>query len=285
MTKEVAQFIIKPTSLAESMKLAEMIANSSFAPKDMRGKPGDVILALQMGADVGLSPIQSIQNIAVINGKPSLYGDATLAVVMSSPHYEYHNEWFTGSIAEGNRTAHCAVKRKGSEEYVKSFSMDDAKKAGLWGKPGPWTQYSDRMLQMRARTFAIRDKFADAMRGINIADSDYSVIENQDKQAPAPKAETYTDAVIVEATPELEPNDELFNKHLLAIRESQTIDDLKANYKLAANELATFTSAIKIINQATKLRRKKLEDVTTVEAHEVNAGVNSETGEVENVAV
>src|SRR5690242_8115793 len=83
MTKEITQFIIRPTSLAESMQLAKMIADSSFAPKDMRGKPGDVILALQMGSEVGLSPIQSIQNIAVINGRPSLYGDAALAVAMS----------------------------------------------------------------------------------------------------------------------------------------------------------------------------------------------------------
>src|SRR5271166_163441 len=130
-------FVMAPSSLAEAMEYSKMIANSSFCPTAMKGKPGDVIIAMQMGAEVGLSPMQAIQNIAVINGRPSLWGDAALALVLASPNYVTHREWTEGSIKEGNLTAYCAITRKYSEEYVKSFSQQDAERAGLWKKVGP----------------------------------------------------------------------------------------------------------------------------------------------------
>lgn len=183
--------MIQPTNFAELDRYCTLIARSSFCPKAFAGKPGDVMVALQMGAEVGLSPMQAIQNIAVINGKPCLWGDGALAVVISSPNYQYHREWFTGGINDETLTAHCAIKRKGSDEYIYSFSTQDAKKAGLWNKPGVWQQYPSRMLQNRARGFAIRDKFADALRGINIREEveDYvkvkDVTPNKEKHKQA----------------------------------------------------------------------------------------------------
>lgn len=174
---QITNFMIAPQTLTEAMKFSEMVSNSSFCPAQMKGKAGDVMLAMSMGAEVGLSPLQAIQNISVINGRPCLWGDGALAVAMSSPSYVSHREWFEGTIKEGNLVAYCGVTRKNSEEYIRAFSMDDAKKAKLWEKAGVWQQYPDRMLQMRARAFAIRDKFADALRGISIAEevSDYHI--------------------------------------------------------------------------------------------------------------
>ncbi len=67
------------------------------------------------------------------------------------------------------------------------ISKEDAKKAGLWGKAGPWSQYPKRMLQMRARSFALRDKFADALSGLIMAEEaqDYTTISDV-----TPKAQT-----------------------------------------------------------------------------------------------
>jgi len=176
---EVARFAIEPKTLTEAMDFAKMIASSSFCPSQMKNKPGDVILAMQMGSEVGLSPMQAIQNIAVINGRPCLWGDAALAVAMGSSQFFSHREWLEGTIKDGNLTAFCGVTRKNHEEHIKSFSMDDAKKSNLWGKTGPWSQYPERMLQMRARAFAIRDKFSDALRGISFAEevSDYQEVK------------------------------------------------------------------------------------------------------------
>ena len=170
-------FSIVPANLTEAMNFAELISKSSFCPSSFKDKGGDVLIAMQMGSELGLSPMQAIQNISVINGRPALWGDAALAVVIGSPNYISHREWTEGSIENNNMVAYCAITRKNSEEYIKSFSMDDAKKAGLWDKTGPWKQYPSRMLQLRARAFAIRDKFADALRGINVAEEvqDYNI--------------------------------------------------------------------------------------------------------------
>ena len=65
----------------------------------------------------------------------------------------------------------CETKRHGwPSPVVGKFSVADAKLAGRWGKAGPWKQYPRRMLQMRARGFALRDAFADALKGIQSAE-------------------------------------------------------------------------------------------------------------------
>jgi hypothetical protein len=155
-------------SMGEALKMAELLASSTMVPQSYRGKPGDVLVAVQMGAELGLAPLQALQNIASINGRPSVWGDAALALVQTHPAYVSHREWIEG---EGeDRTGYCAVTRRGSAEHVSRFGMRDAKRAGLLGKQGPWQQYTDRMLVLRARGFALRDKFADALRGLITAE-------------------------------------------------------------------------------------------------------------------
>jgi hypothetical protein len=156
-------------TMAEAMSFAGMVAKSDFAPKDFKGKPESCLLAIQHGSEVGLSPMQSLQSIAVINGRPTIWGDAALALVQSSPACEYIKEYIEG---DGDQAvAVCEVKRRGyPAATVSAFSMFDAKRAGLAGKSGPWTQYPMRMLALRARGFALRNAFADALRGLVTAE-------------------------------------------------------------------------------------------------------------------
>jgi hypothetical protein len=169
-------------SFDDAFRFAKMVAASEFAPKDFRGKPESCMLAIQHGSEVGLSPMQSLQSIAVINGRPTIWGDAALALVQSSPVCEYVREYTEG---EGDAlVAVCEAKRRGyPAPTVVRFSVADAKKAGLWGKSGPWQQYPGRMMTLRARGFALRNAFADALRGLITAEEaqDYPV------QAPAPE--------------------------------------------------------------------------------------------------
>src|SRR5690606_10728351 len=144
-------------SLDEAMRFAEILAKSSIVPKDFSGNPGNILVAIQWGLELGLQPMQAMQNIAVINGRPALWGDAVIALVRSSPLCEYIYE------TDDGETATCRVKRRGEEEQVRTFSMADAKAANLLGKAGPWTQYPKRMRQMRARAFALRDVFPDVL--------------------------------------------------------------------------------------------------------------------------
>ena len=129
------------------------------------------MVAVQHGLELGLAPMQALQSIAIVNGKPVVYGDTALAIATAHPSFLDIEE-----KCEGN-TATCVVKRRDRSAVVRTFSEADAKKAGLWGKSGPWQQYPSRMLQMRARSWALRDAFPDALRGLGIREevSDYQV--------------------------------------------------------------------------------------------------------------
>jgi len=156
-------------SFDDAFRFSKMVAASEFAPKDFKGKPESCMLAIQHGSEVGLSPMQSLQSIAVINGRPTIWGDAALALVQSSPVCEYVKEYTEGQ--GDNLTAVCEAKRRGyPAPTVSRFSMADAKRAGLAGKAGPWSQYPERMLALRARGFALRNAFADALRGLITAE-------------------------------------------------------------------------------------------------------------------
>jgi hypothetical protein len=165
-------------NLTDALKVADIIASSSFCPKQFAGKRADVLVCMQMGAELGLKPLQALQNIAVINGKPSIWGDAMLALCQQSAHYESIEETFN----EDTMTASCKAKRKGSPVAVGEFSKEEAIKAGLWGK-NVWASYPKRMLKMRARGFALRDAFADVLRGLISAEEaqDYPTLKTAEK--------------------------------------------------------------------------------------------------------
>lgn len=167
--------IFIPRNLDEAMRLCNMLSDSELVPKDFQKKPANCFVAISCGAEIGLKPIQSLWNIAVINGRPALWGDAQLALVRSSPHCEYVHEEILA-----NGTAVCRAKRRGEPmECVVEFSIDDQKTAGLLGKAGPHTQYPKRMRQLRARGFALRDKFTDVLKGIPQAEEMLSIIPQQ----------------------------------------------------------------------------------------------------------
>lgn len=155
-------FEVSVSDFETGMRLATMLSNSQLAPQAYRNKPEETMVAMMMGNELGLNPMQSIQNLAVINGKPSIYGDAMLALVQNHPSFGGIEE----SFDESTMTATCTVWRKNGGKHTQRFSKRDADAARLWGKKGPWTDYPKRMLAMRARGFALRNQFADALLGL-----------------------------------------------------------------------------------------------------------------------
>lgn len=185
ITKQGGGFSLQPKSIDEAMQMANMLSSSQMVPKNYQGKPNDTLVSMMMGAELGLNPIQSLQNIAVINGKPSIYGDALLALVQSHPAFGGHEE----SFDDASMTATCTVWRKGdATRHTVTFSKADAERAGLWGKSGPWQSYPKRMLMWRARGYALRDKFADALGGLITVEEARDIPEAGEREInPAPE--------------------------------------------------------------------------------------------------
>lgn len=189
-TQQGQQFTLTPRNLSEAMEFSNIIAKSDMVPKHYIGKPGNVLVAVQMGAELGLKPMQALQGIAVINGNPGIWGDAMWALILSHPEYE--------DSTEESSATQCTImlKRRGQSKRVVTYSMEDAKKAGLATKAGPWQTAPKRMMQLRARSFACRDLFADALKGIK------SVEELRD-YPPEPERDMGAAEVVTETNPAL----------------------------------------------------------------------------------
>lgn len=164
-------FDLTPHSLNEAFQLAELMAKSDLVPQGFKGRPADVLIAVQYGAELGLPPLQALSGICVINGRACVWGDAALAVVLKSGLMENYKEMTTEEIEKAGKAVFWC-KRKGTPEpIVREFSVEDAKRAHLWdnsSKKPIWHDYPFRMLQMRARSWALRDGFSDALKGIAI---------------------------------------------------------------------------------------------------------------------
>lgn len=186
-----------PTTLAETFKLSQAIAASGMAPKAYGADENKIMVGIIAGMEVGLTPFAALQSIAVIGNNPAIWGDGALALVQASGLLDDMEE-----TDDGN-TATCRLVRRGrTTPIVRSFSTEDAKKAGLSGKSGPWTQYPARMRQMRARGFALRDGFSDVLKGLRIAEEvrDYGDISSVPTMHPT--APLTTAALIAQADPD-----------------------------------------------------------------------------------
>lgn len=188
-----------PQSFHEAVEFADRLAKSSLVPKEFQNNPSNILVAMQHGAELGLPPMQSLNAICVINGKPAIYGPSALAVVKAHRDFEYIKE----SFDDASWTATCEVKRRGEPAVVRTFSKEDAIRAGLWDErktitrrdgsgsipnPAPWFCYPKRMLMFRARGFALNDCLPDALRGIITAEEAHDYPGPTIDATPAPQA-------------------------------------------------------------------------------------------------
>ena len=173
--------------LSDSSQVAQLAQFVSQSGMKIGGAntPADITLALMAGLEAGLTATQTIKNIMVVNGRPAIWGDALLALVQRSDEFAGCDVEIRGK--GDDRVAVCTckrIKRAWNDtavpmEIKRTFSVADAKAARLWGKSGPWSNYPERMLGHRARTFALRDLWADHIGGLNVTEEvqDYTVTD------------------------------------------------------------------------------------------------------------
>lgn len=160
---------IVPQDFESAYRLATVVSKSGMAPKSL-DTVEKCTVAIMHGLELGLTPMAALQSIAVVNGMPTIFGDGMLALVRASGLMEDLIETVE-SDANGPTVAVCKVKRRDQSSWVvHAFTRAEAMKAGLWKKQGPWMQYPQRMMQMRARSWALRDAFADVLRGLTSAE-------------------------------------------------------------------------------------------------------------------
>ena len=182
--------------------------------------PG-MAIAMMAGQRVGLDALASVQKIMVVNGIPSLWGGAPLAVCLARPEIfdaAKLDEWWEYDGVREDRapnqadfekagTAACAqVCRVGGKPYVFRFSVGDARKAGLWGASGKlYGTYPQRMLKHRAMGYAIADRFPDVLLGLGVRGVTTAEREEDEPEDEAPTRSTVLDRVAATRSPAEEP--------------------------------------------------------------------------------
>ena len=156
---------LAPRDYEEAQRLAKLLCEAKMAPQGFE-KPETGLVGILQGMEMGLSPLFALQRMAIVDGRLTIWGDGALALVLRSGLCVSITEWLEGDD-ESEWISHCEVLREGWDRPItRSFAVLDARRANLWHKPGPWTEYPKRMLQMRARAFALRDVFADVLGGL-----------------------------------------------------------------------------------------------------------------------
>lgn len=198
--EQSSEIIIGNSNLNAISMMAEKFSRAGdLVPKEFRGQPEKCFAAIYKGASIGLDAFTSLQRIAVVNGRATIWGDAALAVVRNTGeliHFrEYFGVWvnkndlsedelkdpensemlkkFNGIIRKSafldtsneKCGAACELKRLNGELILQFFTISDAKTAGLWNQ-NVWKTYPQRMIMYRARAYALRDAFPDVLEGL-----------------------------------------------------------------------------------------------------------------------
>jgi hypothetical protein len=168
---------IVPSTIEEVFRLGELIAQSGLAPNGLQ-TPQAITVVLLKGLEIGMPPMAAMECFGVINGKACIYGDGIPALLWSRGFDIEETE------AQGDgdvRKAVCTITRPNGKKVTRSFSVKQAKEAGLLSKTGPWKLYPDRMLTMRARAFAARDAASDVLKGIPLFEEQADITIGRDE--------------------------------------------------------------------------------------------------------
>lgn len=200
--KEASSIIVGNSNLTAISMMAEKFARAgNLIPKEFQGQPEKCFAAIYKGASIGLDAFTSLQRIAVVNGRATIWGDAALAVVRNTGELEFFREYFGVWVSRAELTqeelsapenqemikkfngiirksalldsanekcgAACELKRKNGDLVFQFFTILDAKNAGLWGAD-VWKKYPQRMIAYRARAYALRDSFPDVLEGLYV---------------------------------------------------------------------------------------------------------------------
>ncbi len=158
MSSAIVPFV--PADIEQAVSLADRLSKSSLLPEALRGKPSDVLVMIITGVELGLSPMQSIRGLHVIKGKAVMSADLQVALVKK------HSDCVYFRLVESTGTkAMYETERKGEQKTCMSFTIDQAKNAGLLGNDN-WRKYPDAMLRARCSSALARAVYPDLTMGV-----------------------------------------------------------------------------------------------------------------------
>jgi hypothetical protein len=145
----------------EAHDFAKAIASTPFVPKALQNNPAAVMAAIIRAHELGVSALHGLSQIHVIDGRPCLAAELQRALILSHGH-----ELFTEDLTITKVTL-CGKRHDGDHVQRVTWTMDDAKRANLAGKPN-WRTYPRAMLLARCTGELGRLMFADVLAGLGV---------------------------------------------------------------------------------------------------------------------
>lgn len=256
-----------PRTAEEIKWTVGMILGAGLAPDSYNNDQKKIAVGIMKGLEVGLPPLSALANIAIINGRPTIWGDGAIALaqghglVAKMEENEFGPKPGEGAevnIFQDEYGYEVKIWRRGQESpYIGRFTVGDAKRAKLWMNPkrAPWMNYPKRMLRMRAIGFAIRNGFADALAGMMIREE----VEDLPPMKNVTPDKSYLDDApkAIEAQPEIDTLD---------LWKIQT-DDNEAFGVEFERQLADVVDSLSDVDALIQANESRLTDGMTEAAH------------------
>lgn len=146
-------------TIDQKIHYSQTISASNLLPEAYRGRPENVLIAVETGAALGIPAIQALNSINVIKGKAAMSADLMASLVRRAGHKL--------RIRQDGMSVTAELVRADDPDFTFTVTWDQqkAKTAGLWGK-GSWATYPDQMLRARAITEVCRQGASDALMGV-----------------------------------------------------------------------------------------------------------------------
>lgn len=167
---EVAREVIPMDKL---MEMADMLSKSNILPVMYQRRPENCFVALDMASRMGLSPMIVMQNLDVIQGKPSWRGSAIASMVRTSNQFTNVELNFVGEEGKDSWGAYVSATRVSNGKLLKgsTVTIAMAKKEGWYQKGGSkWQTIPELMLSYRAYAFFGRVYCPEIMMGLQSAE-------------------------------------------------------------------------------------------------------------------
>jgi hypothetical protein len=150
----------EPRSIQDALWLAKVLVQSRLLPRAV-STPEQAFTIILAGKELGLSAMQSLRAVHVIEGKPTLAADLQVALVKRSPTCRYFR-----MVKSDDKAAVYETQRDGDPEPTRlAFTIEEAQRAKLTGKDN-WMKYPAAMLRARCASALARIVYPELVMGV-----------------------------------------------------------------------------------------------------------------------
>lgn len=226
-SQQLDKYAFEPNSFGDMLKFAEMVSATNMAPKGLGGKPNEIAMVLLKGRELGLPMMTSLNEIFPVEGRVGCSAKLKMALCLAHPLCEVFQ-----CVETTDNVARFVAKRRGGAPVTVSYTIEQAKQAGLLDKvqdpsKNVWNKYRADMLLSKAKGKIADLVFPDVVGGLATKEDVIDIETGEVNQVvqfvapPVPKEEEVQDAEMVKPLTE----EEMWS---LSISQCSNVEQLEA---------------------------------------------------------